>query len=416
MSNLSPMKTMAGKVVHVDDADTVTIEDAEGEKHEIRFKGVNADEKNQNLGSVGTKKLKEMIAGKHVTVEWQTKGHFGRTIGTVFFDGKNINQAIIEESPGVHAKPAPARYVSFAPLEPFATYFNGLVDTFEAIQSVDDPERTKNMIQIISEDVGANLLNRQYFNGVFQLIDGMNTGGDDFITNLSDSLVPRFAKQVANTLAGKKRNMKTYDPNLSPEAKFREKTLSEWKSLDPRYRSDLPVYDGHGHTGVRPPATVGSFFNIPKTHMQAARNDSTVYMHFLQNQFHRPSFEPKIAMEGVSVDLTPHEHVEYGRLMGEIQIAGKEYMIAMRDLVISEVFLSRTIGPKGGRYMALDLLHKSYKKAAALALLKSNKSLKDRFLAEVAKLAEPLTTDSLPTGLPRDIDVLLKNTIGDSSQ
>lgn len=299
MNNLPSDKSIAGKVIHVDDADTATVQDANGTLHEIRFKNVNADEKNQRLGPAATAKLKNMILGKNVTVEWKTKGHFGRIIGNVIHDGKSINKAIIDEAEGARFKPDAGKYISYSALEPFATNISLIVNTLEAVQRIDDPENTRHLLQILAEDVGSNLLNRQYFNGVFQIIDAMNTGGDDIVENLADALIPKIAKDISNTFAGRKRDLKTFDPNLAPTHLWFKQRYAQIAALDPRYREDIPQFDGYGiEAGVRPPVTIGSFWNVPRVRSADARNDSSVFQEFLMNGFHRGQFEPKISFGG----------------------------------------------------------------------------------------------------------------------
>jgi len=415
MNNLPSDKSISGKVIHVDDADTATVQDANGTLHEIRFKNVNADEKNQLLGPAATQKLKDMVLGKNVTVEWKTKGHFGRIIGNVIHDGKSINKAIIDEAEGAHFKPDPGKYVSYAPFEPFSTHISLLVNMFETVQRIDDPENTRNILQILAEDVGSNLLNRQYFNGVFQIIDAMNTGGDKIIENLGSALIPRIAKDVSDTFAGKRRDLTTFDPETTPTHLWFKRMYAQLAALDPRYRQDIPQFDGYGiEEGVRAPTTIGSFWNTPRVKAQAARNDSTVFQEFLMNSFHRGQFTAEISFGGATVKLNAEQFVEYQRNMSEAKMTSiygqeQEFMVAMRDLVVSKAYqdAESNIGPKGERYFMLQGVYDSYKQRAGLLVLDNHEELIVKLEEDIELQRAALEKDQLPLNLPRDIKVLL---------
>ena len=422
MNNLPSDKSIAGKVIHVDDADTATVQDANGTLHEIRFKNVNADEKNQRLGPAATAKLKNMILGKNVTVEWKTKGHFGRIIGNVIHDGKSINKAIIDEAEGARFKPDAGKYISYSALEPFATNISLIVNTLEAVQRIDDPENTRHLLQILAEDVGSNLLNRQYFNGVFQIIDAMNTGGDDIVENLADALIPKIAKDISNTFAGRKRDLKTFDPNLAPTHLWFKQRYAQIAALDPRYREDIPQFDGYGiEAGVRPPVTIGSFWNVPRVRSADARNDSSVFQEFLMNGFHRGQFEPKISFGGGTVDLNAEQFVEYQRNMQKATATSidgqeQEFMIAMRDLVLSKAYqdADNKIGPDGQRYAMLKGVYDFYKQRAGLLVLDKHEDLIVKLEEDIQNQKDALENDKLPMNLPNDIKVLLESQLPNS--
>jgi len=242
MNAFSPTKSMAGKVTRVDDADTLTIDGIMGDQHVIRLKNVDADEKTQALGPQAGASLSKMLLGKNVSVEWRSKGSFGRVIGDVYLDGKLVNKAIIEEE-GVTYKPNPPRYISYSNWEPFATGIRTMVNTFEGLTNIWDPDVTRNALQIMGEDVGSNILNRHYAKGVFSILDGLNNGGgDDWAVNLSKVLTPRIATEIANRGAGHQREITTYDPNLTPGAKLLEELLRPIKATNWNYRADTAKY------------------------------------------------------------------------------------------------------------------------------------------------------------------------------
>ena len=78
-------------MVKVTDGDTATILDASNRQHKIRFHGIDAPEKSQAFGKAAAKHLASLIAGREVTVKVQDTDQYGRTVGKVFVDGRDIN-------------------------------------------------------------------------------------------------------------------------------------------------------------------------------------------------------------------------------------------------------------------------------------------------------------------------------------
>jgi endonuclease YncB( thermonuclease family) len=86
---------LTGKVTKEKDGDTFVLKDSAGKSHTIRLHGVDTREKNQPHGRNATKFLKKRIAGEQVGVETHGKGYHGRTIGTVYVDGVNVNTELV---------------------------------------------------------------------------------------------------------------------------------------------------------------------------------------------------------------------------------------------------------------------------------------------------------------------------------
>lgn len=82
--------TLSGKVVRVSDGDTVTVLDGANKQHRIRLAGIDAPETRQPYGQASRRNLASLIAGKGVTVETQKADKYGRTVGVVWLDGKDI--------------------------------------------------------------------------------------------------------------------------------------------------------------------------------------------------------------------------------------------------------------------------------------------------------------------------------------
>ena len=83
---------LEGLVVKVYDGDTITVLDGNMRQHKIRFFGIDAPEKSQSFGKRSQENLAYLIAGRHVEVDVQTTDRYGRSVGVVYLDGKDINK------------------------------------------------------------------------------------------------------------------------------------------------------------------------------------------------------------------------------------------------------------------------------------------------------------------------------------
>ncbi|MBI3654045.1 MAG: thermonuclease family protein [Acidobacteria bacterium] len=84
-------KTITGKVVGVADGDTITLLDPGNKQFKIRFQGIDAPESRQAFGQRSKQNLSDLVFGKTVTVEFEKTDRYGRTLGKVLLDGKDIN-------------------------------------------------------------------------------------------------------------------------------------------------------------------------------------------------------------------------------------------------------------------------------------------------------------------------------------
>jgi len=82
--------TLQGRVVRVVDGDTVVVL-TDKVQHKIRLMGIDAPERKQAYGSVSTKYLSELVAGKTVVVEYRKRDRYGRIAGKILVDGQNAN-------------------------------------------------------------------------------------------------------------------------------------------------------------------------------------------------------------------------------------------------------------------------------------------------------------------------------------
>jgi len=83
--------TITGKVVGVTDGDTITVLDGQKRQHKIRLDGIDAPESSQDFGSRAKQSLSDLVFGKTVTVTSSKKDRYGRVLGKVTLDGRNIN-------------------------------------------------------------------------------------------------------------------------------------------------------------------------------------------------------------------------------------------------------------------------------------------------------------------------------------
>jgi len=82
--------TLQGKVVSVADGDTITVLDANNTKHKIRLQGIDAPEKAQAFGQRSKQSLHQLVHSEHVTVEYQKKDKYGRTLGKLLHNGTDV--------------------------------------------------------------------------------------------------------------------------------------------------------------------------------------------------------------------------------------------------------------------------------------------------------------------------------------
>jgi len=97
---------LVGKVVSVADGDTVTVLDADKLQHKIRLSGIDALERAQAFGKRSREYLASMVAGQQggVAVETDKTDRFGRSVGKVLLQGRDINLAMVASGMAWHYK------------------------------------------------------------------------------------------------------------------------------------------------------------------------------------------------------------------------------------------------------------------------------------------------------------------------
>ena len=105
--------TLQGKVVGVADGDTITVLDANNKQHKIRLQGIDAPEKAQAFGQKSKQSLNQLVHNNQVTIEFQKKDKYGRTVGKVLLNGTDMCLAQIKLGMAWHYK----QYASEQPKE-----------------------------------------------------------------------------------------------------------------------------------------------------------------------------------------------------------------------------------------------------------------------------------------------------------
>ncbi len=97
-------QTLTGRVVSIADGDTVTVLDSSDTQHRIRLAGIDAPETHQVFGEQSRLSLSEMILGKDVSVNYQKIDQYGRLVGKILLDGKDINLEQVKAGMAWHYK------------------------------------------------------------------------------------------------------------------------------------------------------------------------------------------------------------------------------------------------------------------------------------------------------------------------
>ena len=83
------------RVVGVSDGDTIRVITADSKQIKVRLHGIDAPERGQAFGTVTTKGLRSLLAGRQVSIDPMSTDRYGRTVGMVYADGLNVNEAMV---------------------------------------------------------------------------------------------------------------------------------------------------------------------------------------------------------------------------------------------------------------------------------------------------------------------------------
>ena len=90
------------RVVGVHDGDTLTGLDESKTQYKVRLDAIDAPELGQPFGQASKKALSGKVFGKDVVVIAKTRDKYGRTVGHVLIDGRDIDLEMLEEGMAWH--------------------------------------------------------------------------------------------------------------------------------------------------------------------------------------------------------------------------------------------------------------------------------------------------------------------------
>jgi endonuclease YncB( thermonuclease family) len=93
---------LTGKVVSVHDGDTVRVLDANNAQHKVRLDGIDAPERGQPFGTVARDRLASLVMGKAVTVHNEGRDKWGRTLGRIEIEGRDVNRQMVDDGMAWH--------------------------------------------------------------------------------------------------------------------------------------------------------------------------------------------------------------------------------------------------------------------------------------------------------------------------
>jgi endonuclease YncB( thermonuclease family) len=90
------VRAITGRVVGVSDGDTITVLAAGNRQLKVRLDGIDAPESKQAFGAKAKQSLSELVYGRTVTVTGSKTDRYGRTVGNVAVDGRDVGLVQIE--------------------------------------------------------------------------------------------------------------------------------------------------------------------------------------------------------------------------------------------------------------------------------------------------------------------------------
>jgi endonuclease YncB( thermonuclease family) len=96
--------TFSGVVVAVADGDTITVLDEDRHQLHVRLAGIDAPEKRQPFGSKSREHLAALAFRQRAIVDFRKRDRYGRIVGRVTVDGRDLGLAQIEAGMAWHYK------------------------------------------------------------------------------------------------------------------------------------------------------------------------------------------------------------------------------------------------------------------------------------------------------------------------
>jgi endonuclease YncB( thermonuclease family) len=95
---------LTGRIVGVSDGDTVTLLDGQNRQTKIRLTGIDAPEKKMPFGQRAREHLSDLVFDKAVKVETEKLDRYGRTLGKIVVNNRDMNLAMIQGGFAWHYK------------------------------------------------------------------------------------------------------------------------------------------------------------------------------------------------------------------------------------------------------------------------------------------------------------------------
>ena len=112
-STLAHAELLEGMVERVKDGDTVRLRLAGGERADVRLAGIDTPEKAQPFGRAAGRRLAALCLGRRAEADRRDTDRFGRAVGRLFCDGRDVGRLLIAEGLAWHFK----RYERNQPLD-----------------------------------------------------------------------------------------------------------------------------------------------------------------------------------------------------------------------------------------------------------------------------------------------------------
>ena len=103
-SRSSPLATFSGRVVTINDGDTIVVLDDANRSYKVRLQGIDAPEGGQAFGDRSRQNLSAEVFGKEVSVEWSKRDRYGRIVGKVLVGGRDVCREQIRAGMAWHYK------------------------------------------------------------------------------------------------------------------------------------------------------------------------------------------------------------------------------------------------------------------------------------------------------------------------
>ena len=104
VASAAGLQVFPGRVVGVLDGDTVDVLTVDHVQERIRLMGIDAPEKAQAFGQRSKQFLADLVFGKTVEIEWRHRERYGRIVGRVLLDGRDVNLEMVQAGLAWHYK------------------------------------------------------------------------------------------------------------------------------------------------------------------------------------------------------------------------------------------------------------------------------------------------------------------------